>query len=306
MTHRVAFTPLNPNTTPNHFKTPKSAPKPTSAYQSSKHSASKTTVDQITPLRTKAKKRDPEEGTRAEQLTNKIAKTQEIVTPVSLTEELYDGDLMAGVRQGNGDLFYPNGDKYSGPFDNGRRHGIGTLFHADGSKYVGNFTDGEICGNGTYIQANGDIWQLRAANKEKGQLTIHFANHDLLEVVLENSEGFGNGTLAYANGDQYVGQFFNDKPQGEGTLRYKNGNVYVGQFYNGKAHGDGTLHYTNEDKYVGNFFQGLAHGRGTFFYKNGDNYIGNFSLGKIEGAGTFTYANGCYYDWTDERRETLR
>ena len=39
----------------------------------------------------------------------------------------YDGDLIEGVRDGNGKLTWSNGDCYQGTFKNGLRHGRGTF-----------------------------------------------------------------------------------------------------------------------------------------------------------------------------------
>ena len=39
----------------------------------------------------------------------------------------YSGDLIEGVRDGNGKLTWSNGDFYQGTFKNGLRHGRGTF-----------------------------------------------------------------------------------------------------------------------------------------------------------------------------------
>ena len=40
----------------------------------------------------------------------------------------YEGELVEGVRQGQGAIEWSNGDRYDGDFQNGLRHGKGVLW----------------------------------------------------------------------------------------------------------------------------------------------------------------------------------
>ena len=48
-----------------------------------------------------------------------------------MIEGLYEGEMKAGVREGQGTLTWSNGDKYVGTFKNGLRHGHGTFMSSN-------------------------------------------------------------------------------------------------------------------------------------------------------------------------------
>ena len=52
-------------------------------------------------------------------------------------KEGYDGDLVDGIRHGQGIYTRADGDRYIGEWKCGKVHGQGTLSHADGEKYIG-------------------------------------------------------------------------------------------------------------------------------------------------------------------------
>ena len=52
----------------------------------------------------------------------------------SALEGVYDGDLVEGLRCGEGVLRWPNGDTYEGEFVDGLREGTGTLIFNNGAR----------------------------------------------------------------------------------------------------------------------------------------------------------------------------
>jgi len=58
---------------------------------------------------------------------------------INLGVELYDGDWLNDLIEGNGVYLYSNGDKYEGEFRQNLHHGKGAYYCIDGSKYVGEF-----------------------------------------------------------------------------------------------------------------------------------------------------------------------
>ena len=70
--------------------------------------------------------------------------------------DVYEGDLIAGVKEGTGKYTYANGDVYEGGFSGDLRHGEGKMTWADGSVYEGGFVFGLKCGKGSYLYSNGD------------------------------------------------------------------------------------------------------------------------------------------------------
>jgi hypothetical protein len=65
----------------------------------------------------------------------------------------YEGNHVAGVKQGMGTYTYATGERYEGAYLNGKMHGEGTFFYKDGEKYVGHFADDAIQGMGSYLDA---------------------------------------------------------------------------------------------------------------------------------------------------------
>ncbi|PCJ11441.1 MAG: hypothetical protein COB04_19115 [Gammaproteobacteria bacterium] len=67
----------------------------------------------------------------------------------------YSGDLINGVREGQGTLSWDNGDVYEGQFLAGKRHGKGRLVWSSGEAYEGDFLKGKRTGFGSYTWNNG-------------------------------------------------------------------------------------------------------------------------------------------------------
>ena len=65
----------------------------------------------------------------------------------------YVGDIHNEGPNGQGILFFPDGDKYVGKFKDGEYHGQGTYTFHDGAKYVGEFKNGKVW-NGTVYNGN--------------------------------------------------------------------------------------------------------------------------------------------------------
>ena len=65
----------------------------------------------------------------------------------------YLGNIRNGGPNGQGILFFPDGDKYVGKFKDGEYHGQGTYTFHDGAKYVGEFKNGKVW-NGTVHNGN--------------------------------------------------------------------------------------------------------------------------------------------------------
>lgn len=62
---------------------------------------------------------------------------------------VYQGDLKDHKFEGEGLLYYPNGDMYKGTFKNGKFHGSGIFTSHEGWVYKGDFDNGTPNGTGT-------------------------------------------------------------------------------------------------------------------------------------------------------------
>ena len=61
---------------------------------------------------------------------------------------VYEGEWRRNVPSGTGRYAWPDGESYEGGFRYGRRHGIGMYTFADGTAFVGSFSDDAACGRG--------------------------------------------------------------------------------------------------------------------------------------------------------------
>ena len=183
---------------------------------------------------------------------------------------IYTGNLVDGIRHGQGTHVWDDGSVYEGNWEHGLRHGQGRMTFSNGDVYDGQWEKGTRHGTGTYSWTSG--------NRYVGSFV--------------NNMRQGQGTMYYTDGGQYTGQWVENERNGQGTLTYANGNVYTGSWSNGTFHGQGTFTWTTGDKYVGNFVDGKRHGQGTYYYSNGNRYEGQWASGERHGQGTMYYANG--------------
>ena len=82
------------------------------------------------------------------------------------TEERYEGDLINGMRNGQGKLYYKNGNiKYEGEFANDKFEGTGKFYYTDGNYYIGQFKNGLKHGKG--IEYYVIMQMIKKKEKEK-------------------------------------------------------------------------------------------------------------------------------------------
>ncbi|MCH5281444.1 MAG: hypothetical protein J1E61_08230 [Lachnospiraceae bacterium] len=190
------------------------------------------------------------------------------------TENLrYTGRLTEGKMDGEGTLYYPNGNiEYRGDFVEDRYEGMGKLYNEAGELiYEGSFLDGLYEGDGIYYYM--------------GEIIAYEGSF---------SKGLyeGSGTLYYIDGQiRYEGGFSEGQYDGSGVLYYVNGlPSYEGEYQKGQRSGNGKLYNeAGELIYEGGFLKDLYEGEGTL-YKNGKAVsLGAFHLGTLTSGETATY-----------------
>jgi hypothetical protein len=72
--------------------------------------------------------------------------------------DYYIGEVIGGVPQGKGTMYYSNGDKYVGEFYDGLKEGFGIYYWADGERYEGEFYYDYLYGDGKYYYTDGVIF----------------------------------------------------------------------------------------------------------------------------------------------------
>jgi hypothetical protein len=110
----------------------------------------------------------------------------------------YEGDVVAGVREGKGTYYYHNGDKYEGFWKSNKKHGMGTMYYKDGNLYVGQWRNSEKEGIGTLYYRNGE--------KYYGNFKI--------------GKKHGKGFLISPEGNKYIGYFSDNKKDGKGIIYF--------------------------------------------------------------------------------------
>ena len=237
----------------------------------------------------------------------------------------YEGEFKDGTYYGQGTYTYGMntewaGYKYIGYHKNNKRNGQGTLFYANGDVYIGEFKNDELSGKGTFTYGLNTKW---AGHKYTGEF--------------KNNKRNGQGAYTYPNGEKYVGQHQDDKVMGQGTYTWANGDKYIGGFKNKKRHGQGTYTYSDGTKNYGTWENDKLNGYAITYNANGsinqegifkddkflsekknalpacptsgyfhncfgsdewdsgEKYIGEYRDNKRNGLGTYTYASGNMY-----------
>jgi len=229
------------------------------------------------------------ENLKAEMETSNKKREPEFVSRVFKDAGKYEGFVVNGVPEGEGALYYDNGDKFEGEFYAGiRSHG--TYTWKSGDTYYGRFVDNKIHVEGVWSFANGDRY-----------------------TGMKDAEGkWISGKYEYANGDSYDGEFINGQPGVIGTWNYKdgssrsvisvdgefkhiisklaNGEYFEGTVVNDKKHGKGTTFYENGDEFDGYYEKGIKQ-KGTYSWATGKQYEGDYIEGQPQN-GTLSYENG--------------
>lgn len=178
-----------------------------------------------------------------------------------LAGHVYVGEIKDGLRHGQGQITYPNGDIFRG------------LFREDDVVYGEFLFLSEKTGRNRYL---GDIY----------------------EGEFENGTFNGKGIYYYLSknhitpGDKYEGHFKDGNRHGQGIYYYADGSTEEGLWSSGWITGVGKLTFPDGDLYEGMLEKGVPSGIGTYFWSNGDSYAGYYLKGERTGEGIYTYFDG--------------
>lgn len=191
--------------------------------------------------------------------------------------DIYDGDMLRGLRHGQGKFIWRNGQEMVGQWMNGKAIGQGTLKLSNGDVYEGSVEDGVPDGSGTMRYASGDhyLGDIRQGQPH-GKGVYTWVNGQRCDCVWVNGVAMGVGKLTYANGNQYQGALAAGQPQGKGQLNFATGEVYQGNFAAGDFDGEGTYRWPNGDEYVGGWKAGRKEGKGAMTWSKGERWEGTY------------------------------
>ena len=151
----------------------------------------------------------------------------------------YPGKFIKGVKNGDGEYYFPKGDKYIGEIKNGQKTGKGLLFFfVDQSSYDGFFED----------------------DKRNGKGTITFMNGSSYEGNWKDDLADGPGKIHFINGEMYEGEWKENYAHGKGKYVTVDGIVYSGMFIEGKINYSGEVRYTADQDFTQ---------EGELFYRHG-------------------------------------
>ena len=232
------------------------------------------------------------------------------------SNSIYKGYWSNGNREGNGELYYNNGDLVKGDFKLNQKNGRCTTYYTNGDVSIDDYENDNlinavsyswgknkqlgcisgICDNGygTKIYPNGEYIGEFLNGKENGKGILHIAPGFSYEGDFKNGQQNGRGVYTWPSGDKYEGEFINGEINGKGKYYYLNGDVYEGFFSRGKKEGQGILLCGNGSSYEGEWLNNKQNGKGKLTFKNGDIYLGPFIDGNIQEnvQGTYTFQNG--------------
>ena len=193
--------------------------------------------------------------------------------------DVYEGEVVNGVRSGFGTYITAAGHRYTGYFENNRMHGEGAFYWPDERVFEGTFVNGLRNGEGTLTWPDGRVF----------------------EGTFVNDRREGRGELTWPNGNVYTGEFTDNAITGQGRLVWDNQDVYEGEFVDGMRTGWGEQTWHNGNRYVGEFDANRRHGRGAYHWRDGTVYRGRFEDNRMQGFGVKSSPDGERYfqRWRD-------
>ncbi|MCY4129390.1 MAG: hypothetical protein OXG15_09155 [Gammaproteobacteria bacterium] len=164
------------------------------------------------------------------------------------TEDVYEGPLVNGLREGFGKLTYADGSVYEGEFANNLPSGNDEILSfADGRRYQGTFIEGQMQGYGTLEWPNGDVYVgTFNANAITGTGTFFWQNGNVSYTgTIEDGKRHGLGVMIWPDGRRYTGAFRQNERHGFGIYDNADGSSYRGFFESNQRHGDGVFEYAD-------------------------------------------------------------
>ena len=124
---------------------------------------------------------------------------------------VYIGEFKKGLRHGEGQILFPDGQSYHGQWDNNKKHGHGTETSSCGDLYEGQWSLNKP------MFGHAVEWTICYANQEKYV-----------------------GTCCDRKGCEF-------QPEGSGTYKYSTGDVFIGDWHEGVRHGKGVMYHASGD-----------------------------------------------------------
>jgi len=219
-----------------------------------------------------------------------------------LNREKYKGNMVYGIREGHGTLYWKDGSVYAGEWKQDMKEGEGTLFYSNGDVYTGTWLADKKAGDGKYMYKNGGEYSggLSSGGKSGEGQNYVMRPDDQWELFTGQYDRNSRQTGSYNSSSGYVysGEFsvLSGNYNGTGEYIWACGKKYTGTFVSGFPSGQGTLTYPQGWSYVGTFCNGEFNGFGKFAWSPNHFYEGEFLKGKMTGVGVYAFEDGSLFD----------
>lgn len=208
--------------------------------------------------------------------------------------DFYVGYFLNGKFDGNGKMYYKNGNIYDGEWKDGKRHCKAIFRNKDIEYFKCEFIN-DVPTNHVINESYNGVYEGEWKNyKINGKGKFTSKTGDVYEGEFKDGTITGKGVFKYSNGSIYEGTLVDGVYEGYGVYKSHVGYKYEGYWKDGKHHGKGTYYYSNGGKYVGDFVDDEYEGNGVLSI-SGTTYEGQFKKGRLNGKGTITYSDGSYY-----------
>ncbi|RMH62606.1 MAG: hypothetical protein D6685_08555, partial [Bacteroidetes bacterium] len=156
-------------------------------------------------------------------------------------EGLYQGRWEGDLPQGPGQFYGSDGSRYEGQWVAGRRQGYGTYTDARGSVYRGNWHHDVPEGFGVLEHPDGSRYQGEWRDgRQHGYGRARTPAGVVYEGTWVDGARQGFGVAERPDGSRYEGEWFQDQRQGQGRETYADGSWHDGAWEADRPLGPGT------------------------------------------------------------------
>ncbi|KAL0488323.1 hypothetical protein AKO1_008762, partial [Acrasis kona] len=196
----------------------------------------------------------------------------------------YNGTVdQNGIKNGRGELKYPNGTMYEGDFFVNKRHGFGKLIFSTDKKGTQSLAIGQWKND---MPSDEIPWKITHSTWEYwGHITLDRNKKNIELLKIDDFHKNKQGELYDVKSNfKYFGSFKDNKKEGFGVATFSNGDRYYGGWKDDYLNDFGTYLFKDGTIFQGTYKAGIRTGRGTLYQPNGDTIEGTWNDHKIEGA----------------------
>jgi clan AA aspartic protease (TIGR02281 family) len=148
---------------------------------------------------------------------------------VTKEKDRMEGTWKNGKLEGKSKIAYKSGELYEGNMIQGVKNGVGKYIYSNGDYYEGSWKNSKQNGAGKYVAKSGYSAEGKYVNDTlDGYATIKFSEQEKYIGYVQNSLFEGKGIYFFPNGDKFEGNWSASKKNGAGTYYYQKGGTLKG------------------------------------------------------------------------------